>query len=126
MSPGELRDTLNVMDEHFGDAAAAISSRAVAVSAYLFVEDLCSRGKVDEVPSFAAFYLKLLEAIKSDLKLLGKFREPANRTILEEFQRHVSQASVEPFAIKARNRFLEKAFRYYRDPKTKGKVIGSK
>lgn len=120
-----IRETLNIMDERFGNSASAISSRAVAVSAYLFAEDLCRRGKESQVASFAAFYVKLLEEIKNDLKLLSKFREPRNRAILEGFQRHISQASVEPFAIKARDLFLESAFRYYLDARTKGKIIGS-
>jgi hypothetical protein len=45
---------------------------------------------------------------------------------LEDFQKYISQASVEPYAIKRRNLFLEKAFEYYRDPRTNGKIIGSK
>src|SRR6266571_3637822 len=54
----------------------------------------------------------------------GRFREPTNGTILEEFQKYVSQASVESYAIKRRNLFLEKAFEHYLDPKTKGRIIG--
>jgi hypothetical protein len=92
---------------------------------YLSVEDLCVRGKEDQVPNFVAFYVKLLGEIKNELKLLSKFREPTNRKILEGFQKHISQASVEPYAIKARSLFIEKAFQYYLDPKTKGEVIGS-
>jgi hypothetical protein len=44
--------------------------------------------------------------------------------MLEEFQKYVSQASVESYAIKKRNLFLEKAFEHYLDPKTKGRIIG--
>ena len=113
-----------MLDESFGERAFTISSRAVAVSAYLFAEDLCVRGKEAQVQKFGAFYVKLLEEIKNNLKLLSKYREPTNPTILEGFQRHISQASVEPYAIKSRDRFLAKAFEYYLDPKTKGKIIG--
>jgi hypothetical protein len=121
-----VRGVLEIMDKSFGEDARSISSRAVAVSAYLFVEALYVRKEKHLVPDFAKFYVKLLDEIKSNLKLLSAFREPRNRTVLEGFQRHVSQASVEPFAIRGRNMFLEKAFQHYRGPKTRGRIIGSK
>jgi len=68
----------------------------------------------------------LLGEIKENLKQLGEFREPANRMILEEFQKYISQASVEPYAIKRRQLFLENAFEYYLGSRTKGKIIGNK
>jgi len=114
------------MDESFGEEAQTISSRAVAVSAYLFVEDLYTQKKERLIRSFVSFYVKLLGEIKSDLKLLSKYRRPTNPIVLEEFQKHISQASVEPYAIESRSRFLLKAFHYYLDAKTKGKIIGSK
>lgn len=43
--------------------------------------------------------------------------------ILEEFQKYISQASVEPGAIKRRDQFLERAFKFYVDPKTKGRIV---
>jgi len=119
-----IRKVLGIMDEHFGGNATSISSRAVAVSAYLFVEGLYLDEKVDQVPEFVAFFVRLLDEIKANLKLVSRFREPTNRIILEEFQKHISQASVEPYAIKGRHRFLERAFEYYLDSKTKGQVIG--
>lgn len=119
-----IREVLKVMDKHFGEEAKGISSRAVAVSAYLFVESLYLQERVDQIPSFASFYTKLLGEIKSDLKLLGKYRKPSNPRILEEFQRHISQASVEAHAIESRDRFLAKAFDYYLSPETEGEIIG--
>ncbi len=121
-----IREVLKIMDKHFGEEAQSISSRAVAVSAYLFVEGLYLDKKTGRFAEFVKFYVKLLDEIRSNLKLLGNFREPTNPTILEQFQKYISQASVEPHAIKRRNLFLEKAFQYYLDPKTKGKIIGSK
>jgi len=120
-----IRTVLKLMDKRFKEDAAAISSRAVAVSCYLFVETLYLNNQEDQISDFALFYKKLLDDLKSDLKLLSKYKKPCNTTILEEFQKHISQASVEPYAIKSRNRFLEKAFRHYLDPKTKGQIIGS-
>ncbi|HVS87718.1 MAG TPA: DUF262 domain-containing protein [Candidatus Acidoferrum sp.] len=120
-----IRKVLKVMDKHFGEKANSISSRAVAVSAYLFVEGLYVHKKLRLMPRFVKFYVSLLEEIKNNLKLLSGFDKPTNSTILEEFQKYISQASVEPYAIKRRDQFLEKAFKHYLNPKTKGKIISS-
>ncbi|MDA2912797.1 DUF262 domain-containing protein [Acidobacteriia bacterium AH_259_A11_L15] len=120
-----IRQVLTIMDEHFGDQAQSISSRAVAISAYLFVEGLYLEKKRGRIPKFAKFYVKLLADVKDNLKLLSRFRQPTNPTILEEFQKYISQASVEPYAIKRRNRFLERAFEHYLAPRTKGRIIRS-
>ena len=120
-----IRQVLGTMDKHFGEKASAISSRAVAVSAYLFAEDLCVHKKTRLITQFAKFYVTLLDEIKKDLKLLSNFGTPTNPIILEEFQKYISQASVEPYAITRRNQFLEKAFKHYLNRRTKGKIIGS-
>ena len=120
-----IREVLRVMDRDFGEKASSISSRAVAVSAYLFVEDLYMRKKSRRIPHFAKFYKQLLDEIKNNLELLSRFNTPTNTVILEEFQKYISQASVEPYAIKRRNMFLEKAFKHYLTPKTKGRIISS-
>ncbi len=120
-----IRKVLRVMDKHFGEKASNISSRAVAVTAYLFIEDLHTNKRKGLIPHFVRFYLMLLDEIKSNLKTLSNFGAPTNRTILEEFQKYISQASVEPYSIKRRNQFLEKAFMHYLSTKTKGKIIGS-
>lgn len=119
-----IRKVLEVMDKNFGETASSISSRAVAVSAYLFVEGLYLQKQSRLIPEFVKFFVKLLDEIKENLQLLTQYKRPKNPSILEEFQKYVSQASVEPYAIKRRNLFLEKAFEYYLEPKTKGKVIG--
>jgi hypothetical protein len=121
-----IRKVLGIMDEQFGERANNISSRAVTVSAYLFMEGLYVNGEEGLMPHFVNFYLRLLEEIKENLKRLSNYDKATNPTILEEFQKYISQASVEPYAIKRRNQFLQSAFRYYLDQKTKGKIIGSK
>jgi hypothetical protein len=121
-----IREVLQLMDKEFGDHAKVISSRAVAVSAYLFVEELYEKDEHHQVPRFVEFYVSLLEQIKDNLKLLSNYEKPTNPTILEDFQKYISQASVEAHAIKRRNLFLQKAFKYYVDSKTKGKIIGAK
>jgi len=118
-----IREVLQIMDKHFGQEASRISSRAVAVSAYLFVEGLYVRKESRVIPAFVRFYSALLDEIKENLGLLSSFDKPTNPTILEGFQKYISQASVEPYAIKRRNLFLEKAFKHYLDPRTKGRII---
>jgi hypothetical protein len=71
-----------------------------------------------------SFYVKLLDEIKGNLKLLTKLKAPTNPGVLEGFQKYISQASVEPYAIKRRHLFLESAFVYF--IKTKGKIVGAK
>jgi hypothetical protein len=118
-----IRKVLELMDKHFGDKAEIISSRAVAVSAYFFVEDLTLKRRVSLISEFAKFFAALLDEIKANLRLLTQYQNPMNTRVLEEFQKYISQASVESYAIKRRHEFLEEAFQYYRSPKGKGKII---
>lgn len=118
-----IRKVLESMDKHFGDKAESISSRAVAVSAYLFAEDLYLQKKSGLIQEFAKFFVALLDEIKQNLHLLTKYQSPTNTLVLEGFQKYISQASVESYAIRRRHQFLEKAFEYYRSPQGKGKII---
>jgi hypothetical protein len=120
-----IRNVLKLMDKYFGERASSISSRAVAVSAYLFAEGLYVRKESNLIPRFAEFYVKLLDTIRDDLRRLSNYESPVNTLVLEDFQKHISQASVEPYAIKRRSRFLSKAFDYYARSKSKGKIVGS-
>ncbi|HJP93156.1 MAG TPA: DUF262 domain-containing protein [Pyrinomonadaceae bacterium] len=118
-----IRRVLELMDKHFGDKAKMISSRAVAVTAYLFVENLYLEKKSSLISEFVNFFIALLDEIKHNLRLLTNYQEPMNTAVLEDFQKYISQASVEPYAIKRRHEFLEKAFNYYRSPRGKGKIM---
>ncbi len=120
-----VRKVLRILDKEFAESAKSISSRAVAVSAYLFVESLYEKRKLRQVPQFVKFYAKLLEVIRNDMELVSKYKKPKNAKVLEEFQKNVLQASVEPSAIRRRDDFLKRAFDYYGRPATKGQVIGS-
>jgi len=122
-----IKEVLEIMDKKFGGKAQSISSRAVAVSAYLFIENLYLNKKIALIANFVEFYIKLLDNIKINAELISKkYQNPKNRTVMEEFQKYISQASVEPYSIRRRDEFLERAFKYYLNPKTKGKIIGDK
>lgn len=118
-----IKKVLKIMDKEFGTKAAIISSRAVAVSAYLFVEGLCRESRRHDVAKFAKFYVKLLEEIKKNMELLRQYKKPRNPTVMEEFQKYILQASVEPHSIRGRNDFLRKAFDHYL---SSGEIIGWK
>lgn len=121
-----IRNVLKKMDTAFGTSAATISSRAIAVTGYLFAEELVETGKEDLLPEFAKLLIKLLHEIKVNMELISKYEKPTNTYILEDFQKYILQASVEGYSIKRRHDFLHKAFEYYRNKKTKGKIIGTK
>jgi hypothetical protein len=59
------------------------------------------------------------------MEQLSRYEKPENSTIMEEFQRYIVQASVEPYSIKRRHEFLIKAFSCFRNSSVKGKIIGS-
>lgn len=108
-----IREVLEEIDVAFGKQASIISSRAVAVSAYLFAENLYLEDKKNLIPRFAKFYVKLLEEIKINMGYIRNFENPKNTKVMEEFQKYILQASVEPYSLKRRNAFLEEAFNYY-------------
>ena len=118
-----IREILKAMDASFGVTAESISSRATAVSAYLFIENLYQENKKDLTQKFAKFYIQLLEEIKHNMQLLAKYESPENTKIMEGFQKYILQASVEPYSIRRRDEFLKSAFDFYL---TKGKIVGSK
>ena len=118
-----IKSVLKLMDREFGQAASEISSRAVAASVYFLVEEMIGRKQSHLVSKFADFVVALLVEIKKSLKQLNTYQPPQNQLILEEFQKYVSQASVEPYAIKRRHQFLEKAFKHYISPRTRGQII---
>jgi|ERR1035437_8694961 hypothetical protein len=118
-----INRVLREMDKAFGASAATISSRAVAVTGYLFSEELIEGEKEDLLREFAKFFIKLLQEIKENMKLISEYKNPKNPYILENFQKYVLQASVEGYSVKRRHQFLSRAFEYYLKPKTKGKII---
>ncbi len=118
-----IKEVLTIMDKAFREQAEAISSRAAAVSAYLFVEGLYIKKKTDLIPQFVKFYFKLLDEIKKDMESLRKYEIPRNSTVLEKFQKYILQASVEPYSIRERDEFLKTAFKHYLNSKTQGEII---
>lgn len=117
-----ITDVLNLMDKFFDKKAEIISSRAIAVSAYLFCEELFNNKQKNEISKFAEFYEELLNTINSDMKQIREYKRPSNRRVLDAFQKYILQASVEVYSIKRRHAFLTKAFDKFQ--KT-GKLVGN-
>ncbi len=116
-----IRKVLGLLEKAFAAEAQAISSRAIAVTVYLFAEELFMTGKSSKMKRFASFFVKLLGEIQADLTRLTKYENPKNRLVLENFQKHVTQASVEPSGIRRRHEFVASAFAHYL--KTNGKIL---
>jgi len=121
-----IKEVLKVMDKDFGKNAQIISSRAIAVSAYLFIESLYLDNKTNLISKFVEFFIKMLNEIDYNMELLRKYKRPENTYLMEEFQKYILQASVEQYSIRRRHEFLKRAFDYYLDSETKGKIINSK
>lgn len=113
-----IKKVLGLMDESFGDRAQNISSRAIAVTAYLFVEELWKEKKASLVPEFVDFYIKLLDTIDQNMTLISEYKKAKNRLVMEEFQKYVLQASVESYSIRRRHDFVKKAFEFFRKKQT--------
>lgn len=120
-----IRRVLAIMDRDFAGTARSISSRAVAVTAFLFVEDLVDQGKTKLVAKFAEFYGSLLASVDEELGRLSRYEQPKNLSVLDEFQKYISQASVEPYAIKRRHEFLKREFAKYRSSRRTGRSLKS-
>lgn len=118
-----IKKVLKEMDAAFKEEASIISSRAVAVSTFLFVEEMIKNRKIALLPDFVEFLIKLLNDVKDNMDLLSKFQKPKNAHLLDEFQKYVIQASVEAYSIKRRHEYLLKAFKYYTATKTRGQII---
>ena len=117
-----IEKVLIEMDKAFKNDASIISSRAVAVTAYLFVEELFVNKKNNLIPVFSKFYVKLLNEIIANMELLSNYSKPKNLILMEEFQKYILQASVEGYSIKRRHNFLKKLLIITILRKRKGKL----
>jgi hypothetical protein len=106
-----ITQTLDVLNQYFGERASDLENRASVVSAYLFVEELIKNRKRSDVALFVEFYLEFMEQVRKEaVKGLDYDRE--FRKLLD-FQTYITQAAVERYAIEARHKMLEEYFAYY-------------
>jgi hypothetical protein len=106
-----ITQTLDVLDEYFGERASELGNRASVISGYLFVEELIKKQMRSRVPLFVEFYLVFLAAVKEQA-LKGLDYDRKWRGLLD-FQIYVTQAAAEKYAIEKRHKMLEEYFSYY-------------
>jgi hypothetical protein len=109
------KQKLDKIVKYFGGKLTYISSRAIAVSIYLFVSELLDTGKETETKQFVEFFEMFLRTLKWQLPL-GVQMDPAYYNLLK-FQTNVSQAAGEKSAIERRHDFLGEYFYYYKKTK---------
>lgn len=109
------KQKLDKIVKYFGEKLTYISSRAIAVSIYLFVSELLDTGKETETKQFVEFFEMFLRTIKWQLPL-GVQMDPAYYNLLK-FQTNVTQAAGEKSAIERRHDFLGECFYYYKQTK---------
>jgi hypothetical protein len=110
-----ITEVLRVMDKEFGNNAKKIKSRAVAVSTYLFIEELVNSGKEKYVPKFIEFFLKFLEIKARNVAIMRNLGSPTHKNIILGFEKYIIQASAAANSIQRRHEFLRKMFKRYLD-----------
>ncbi|MCW3999747.1 MAG: hypothetical protein NWE93_05875 [Candidatus Bathyarchaeota archaeon] len=99
------------MNEIFGEEVGEFRNRAVIVSAYLFVEQLIEKGKVNQLPAFKTFYIRFLDKLSYEAAR-GLDYHPEYHELLD-FQTNILQAAVGRAAIEARHKIITEYFDYF-------------
>lgn len=103
-----IKATLERLDEIFGKDAEAITSRANAVSAYLFVENLSAVKQFNRT-IIHDFFIDFLSALRAEVR--KGFR--ADNEILLTYQSRVIQGADSKGAITTRDQILKELYREY-------------
>ena len=114
----EVKRTLKIIEKYFKSNLSYINNKAIAVSVFLFVNELLELTKEKEVNEFVEFFIKFLKT-KAWQVSKGIDMNHAYRDILN-FQTNLTQAAGEKSAIQNRHDFWRDYFSYY---KSKGGII---
>jgi len=106
----EIREKLDKICNYFKDKLHLIGNRAIAVSVFLFINDLIDQRKGNEIERFAEFFVKLIRTLKWQMPK-GVQMDTAYHYLLD-FQTYVTQAAGEKYAIQNRHDFLDIGFYY--------------
>lgn len=109
----KIHSILKKTEDIFGKKASKLKRKSVILSAYLFCEEKIEKGDGNSLKVFPVFYIKLLEEMEQQSKLINKYQIPNKKILLDRFQRNLQQASSEGYSIEARHKFLGEAFAYY-------------
>lgn len=110
--------TLDKLDEHFGERAEAMRSRASIVSAYMFFEELIVNQEEEKLPTFVEFYVSFLGTLRDQAQKGLDYNREYRRLL--DWQTYVIQASVAKSSIERRHEMLKEYFDYYFD---KGEIM---
>lgn len=107
----EVKQTLNSISNHFKDNLRIINNKALAVSVFLFINELIGLDKENEIDDFVNFLIKFLKTkewqVSQGLDMNRAYRE------LLTFQTSLTQAAGEKKAIQNRHDFWKNYFSHY-------------
>jgi len=116
----EVKLTLKIIEKYFKEKLIYINNKAIAVSVFLFVNELRELKKEKETSEFVDFLIKFLKTkewqVSKGLDMNQAYREILN------FQTSLTQAAGEKTAIQNRHDFLRDYFLFYK--KRKGLIKG--
>lgn len=106
-----LRERLDKVYDSVENTDLNLKNRAIGVTTFFFINKLIEYNKGDKIPNFVRFLNNFLKKLKQEVEK-GIDIDPNYRDLLK-FQIYISQAAVEKYAIKNRQKFLEDYFEYY-------------
>lgn len=111
----KIKTTLNLISDHFKTNLNNINNKALAVSVFLFINELIESERTSEIDDFVQFFIKFLKTkqwqISKGLDMNKEYREILN------FQTSLAQAAGEKNAIQQRHDFWRDYFSYYQETK---------
>ena len=109
---GKVRKVLDALQKAFG-SGGVLGNRAIIVSVVLWAYD---RQEIEEdARAFAKFIETFVVRLGTQVKMAREFKYDDNYRYLLEFQKHVTQASVERRAVEARDGILRREFKYWEE-----------
>lgn len=119
----EMGYTLDALDEHVSEVAELLRNRAMTVSFVLLAWDESLVDGKDALPRYREFSEAFLGRLRWQVGKMKEFAIDERYSYLAEFQRHLTQASVEKPAVTHRHELL---LREWRQWLTEGVLTGDK
>ncbi len=112
----ELRSVLDTLEEAGDDWAGLLKNRAITVSLVLLAWVIDREEGLDAktFASFTRLFVARLNAKAAAMRELDP-EVQSSQVYLIDFQRHVTQAAVERYAVEQRHEILRRQFRVYRE-----------
>jgi hypothetical protein len=110
----EVIEALNVLNRSSEALGGSLKNRAMTITVVLRAWRMrLFEAEDDTVDSFVSFLLLFLGRLRWQAKNMRDYHASSTYGYLVEFQRHLTQASVEKPAVTARDRILEEQFEYW-------------